>query len=266
MRQLLKIFAAVAMCTVQGLAAVDFYDFHGRDFWLPAGEKAIFDFNKITVNGQLAIRSRYPFKIDPAKTYHLKMTLSGNEYEDTVAYIGFDPCDAKGASIPAWCWQTYNDTFTQVVRRATKGTYSLWVQDASKWRKVNHSCVVAGAKKDFSDIPNKNLIAGTVSQIRQKGSIWEVVFSEPLRHTITAGTDVRQHSHGGYHYLGGANIKVPMNGTVIIDKKIKGYAPFGHYSSQQWPGNLRYAYLVILIDWTGTETSTIITEASMTVE
>ena len=266
MRQFIKIIAAAALIAAIELPAADFYDLHSRDFWRPAGEKVIFDFDKITASGQVMLRSREHIKIEENRTYNLKMIFSGNEFEETYVYVGFEPCDRKGASIPAYCWQSYNNTFTQVTRSAARGAYSFFVKDASNWTKNIYGCVVADAEKDFSDIPNSNLIANAVVSIQKKGDEWMIGLREPLRHKLEAGTNARQHAHGGYCYLGGARMKVPLDGELKIDKKIKGYAPFGHYSLQQWPKNSEYAYLIILIDWTGTETSTIITEASMTVE
>lgn len=266
MRLLLKIFAAAIACAMFELPAVDFYDLHSPGFWRPAGEKVIFDFDKITVNGKTSIRSTYPIKIDPGKTYDLKLTLTGNEFEDTHAFVGFDPCDSKGASIPAYCWQSYNRTFTQVTRPAKKGAYSFFVKNAANWIKGIYTCVVSNAKKDFSDIPNKNLVGQAVTAVRKHKSDWEIMLRDPLKSNLAVNTNVREHVHGGYAYLGGANIKIPASGVVNINKKIKGYAPFGPYSSKGWPRNMKYAYLILLIDWRETETQTIISNGSITVE
>lgn len=82
---------------------------------------------------------------------------------------------------------------------AEKGSKTIVVDSYSEWQK---NCYLAlDAKKDSSDIPNRDLVGGRISEVRKlENRQAEIIMDTPLKETIKKGTAVRIQGTGGYLY------------------------------------------------------------------
>lgn len=141
----------------------------------------------LKVKGSSALFTDKWFNIDPEAEYviYYKAKRAGQK---PLALLG-------GFMIWGTSIQEVNprkDTFTELLIKAEKGTKKITVRDASKWKKGAHFAAF-NAKSDFSDLPNKKLVAG-ISEIKKDGDKWIITLKNPLNQTFAAGTFVREHS------------------------------------------------------------------------
>jgi len=204
--------------------------------------------------------------IDPAKTYTLKFTVcapdaAAKPFSWTLG--GFMVYDKTGRPINCINCSILPNTQTEVTADAKKGDSVLIVKDASKIRKSPYYGIVAGAKKDLSDLPNRNLIGSGIKEIAKDGDSWKVTLVKPLLKDVKAGTSIRVHSAGGYLYTAGT--KYVGKNWVTFSGKIKGIRK-GVWAGNVWPAGAAKAEFIILANWNKQKTPVQIKDVSLTIE
>ena len=171
--------------------------------------------------------------------------------------------DKNGRPINCINCATLVNTQTEVVADAKKGDTVLVVKDASKFKKSPYYSIVAGAKQDLSDLPNRNIIASGIKDFAKDGESWKITLTKPLLKDVKAGTSVRVHSAGGYLYTAG--VKYVGKDWVTMSGKIKGIRK-GVWSGSVWPAGTAKADVIILANWNKQKTPVQIKDVSLTIE
>jgi hypothetical protein len=164
--------------------------------------------------------SKTKIKVDPNKKYKVSMKLKQYGEEAPLVYIGFVPYTASGKTIGTHHgYYNTKGSLTTLSAPAEKGSSTLMVKDASKWKKGKYHNVAFNAKEDMSDTPNFD-ISYMISKIEKEGDAYKITLDKPLTKSYPAGTKVRQHRYGStYIYLKYG--KAPKEWTVWKGK-------FGH--------------------------------------
>ena len=206
------------------------------------------------------------FKIDPDKTYTIKLSvraenIQGKDFSWCLA--GFAVFDKKGVAISCDNVNVVNGTLTTVAADAAKGTSVLTVKDASKVKSAPYYTIVAGAKEDLSDLPNRKVLARGIQKVEKKGDVWEITVRGKLSADAKAGDTIRIHSMGGYLYTAGSrNVR---DKWTVMQGKIKGYSQFG-WAGNKWPVGAEYAQFIILANWGAKKLETQFKDVSLTIE
>ena len=206
------------------------------------------------VKGRVTLLRSVKFiTLDPAKKYQISGEFCMKGGKPNRVYLGFMPFDDKGSWIPPKLVNGTNATLTEVVADAKKGDQVIKVKDASKWNtKTLYSHLALGAKADYSDLPNRDLIATAKPNAQQKDGVWEILLKKPLKKDVPAGTTVRQQLDGGaYIYTAGSVILTDQ--WVTRKGTISGIAKFGNPGGKMWKGTAKVKVLILLTE--GDQTS-----------
>lgn len=206
------------------------------------------------------------FKIDPEKTYTIKLSVrAANIQGKDVSWClaGFNVFDKNGVTISCDNVNAINGTLTTVAADAAKGTSVLTVKDASKVKAVSHYTIVTGAKEDFSDLPNRKILASGILKVEKKDDVWEITVKSKLAADAKAGDTIRVHSKGGYLYTAGA--RNVSDKWVVMQGNIKGHSKYG-WAGNKWPVGAEYAQFIILANWSNKKLETQFKDISMTIE
>ena len=202
----------------------------------------------LTVKNRVMLSSSRKFKVDPTKTYTLKLSAraqNASDNDSSRVLAGFLPYDKNGKMILSLHVNIIPGTLTEVVADAARGDKSLRVKDGSKFQK-GYMTIVADAREDLSDLPNYNIVAMRISDVVKKDDGWEVILQNPLLKAVKAGTLVREHAMGGYLYTGGT--KEVKSDWVKMSGSIKGMSKSGYFA-RIWPAGTDQAQVIILSNW-----------------
>ena len=209
----------------------------------------------LTVSRQTILTGK-KFTVDPAKTTTISFSARANQVQgnDTSWVLGgFAVFDKDGRVISCDHVAIIPGTETAVAADAAKGATTLIVKDGSKLKKGLYHTLVAGAKKDLSDLPNRDIIARGIKEVVQKGDVWEITLTRGLLKDVKAGTVIREHSMGGYLYTAGS--KRIGKDWVTFSGKIKGSGKSG-WSASVWPVGTAQAQFIILVNWSNKKLDT----------
>ena len=144
------------------------------------------------INGGPVIGSKI-ITVDPAKKYQISAQFKSTG-KKPIVYLGYVPLNEKKQQIDAITVNAIANTTTTLAKAAKKGDKVIYVTDASKWsNKDAYGYVAFDAKKDFSDLPNKNVKNIAKGGITQKDNVWEVTIVGGVAKDFPAGAVVRQH-------------------------------------------------------------------------
>lgn len=229
--------------------------------------QAITDGNGVlNVNGRVFMVSSKRFDIDPAKAYTIKYSVCApNVQEKKTAKIigGFMVYDKDGRPVSSSHCKVIPDTLTEIVADAAKGESVLIVKDGSKFKKYSYWVVVADAKPDLSDLPNRNILSTGIKNVEKDGENWKITLGKPLVKDVKAGTSIRLHSAGGHLYTAG--IKNVGNDWIVMSGTIKGVRK-GVWFGYVWPAGAAKAEIIILSDWNNLKTQVQFKDISLTVK
>ena len=256
-------FAGTLLCAAEVYNLID-----QKTISAVIGKKVTFAENQISHTGKAFLFGNKKYDIDPAKKYTFKYTIVNNSDKTAVVYGGINVFNEKGATYPIWAWQANKNAFTEVVADAKKGDTQVRVKNAKNWITNPSVCVVAGAKKDFSDIPNNKKVIDKIDKCTQDGDAWVLTLAAPLKTDIAAGTALRQHYNGGYFYfLKSSPARVLPGKTVEVSAVLQGYsdAP-ARFNGKNWPFNSKKFIFLLLSDYSDSKADIIIKDATVTVE
>ena len=265
MKTAMKFMLGTAALLVAGSLAAQTATFNQAADWKK--NKLVSDGDgALNIASQAMLVSSKRFDIDPAKTYTLKFSVAAPEVADKkTAWVlgGFALYDKAGRPITCLQSAVMPNTQTEVAVGAKKGDSVLIVTDTSKIKKSLYYGIVAGAKKDLSDLPNRNLIGIGIKDVAKDGESWKITLARPLVKDVKAGTSIRVHYAGGYLYTAGS--KYIGKNWVVMAGKIKGIRK-GVWAGNVWPAGAAKAEFIILANWNKQKTPIQIKEASLTIE
>ena len=236
--------ACIGMASAEEAAVVKFEK--PADFIQPSLVKP--SENALTLRGRAAFMSKTTFQVNPAVKYSISGEFRHKNGKPVRILFGFAPFAKDNTPIRANMVNGYNTTLTTLVEAAKKGDKVLKVKDASKWNtKTTYSFVAVNAAKDFSDLPNRNLLYTAVPNVKQNGTVWEITLKEPLKADIAAGTAVRQHLAGdGYIYT--VRIFKPTEEWSVHSAMISGILRNGLATNRFWRGTVSAKLLILVLD------------------
>ena len=198
-----------------------------------------------------ALVSKQAITIDPAKKYQISGEFRTKAGTRPSVYFGFAPYNAKGQPVTCAAVCTIAGTATEVAADAKKGSKSILVKDASKWKtSTPYALIVFGAKDDFSDLPNYSYISVVKDGREQEGEFWKLTLKTPLKADVKAGTKVRQHSMGAAYIYTAGGILLPEK-WVTRKGKINGMAKNTNPANKFWPGTKTVRILVLILNGKG---------------
>ncbi|MBE6358146.1 MAG: hypothetical protein E7057_02730 [Lentisphaerae bacterium] len=175
--------------------------------------------------------SNATFKIQPGKKY----TLSGEFRAVGVKtrqpfFFGFMPLDVNGKRIETHYYRKLNGfEMTFLAAPAAAGAKEIILKKAATWQalKPGQTYLVAlNAADDDSDIPNSNIVMGTILNSGDKSI---VKLNRPLAKALEANSKVRLHTYGAsFIYAANGNLTdnwQKFSGTVQFDTGAVRWAP-----------------------------------------
>ncbi len=226
--------------------------------------------NVLTFQGKSgSLISSRMIKIDPSKKYTLSFQAKAKGLKDvkkgSTIHAGFIICDEKGKELQTYHLNTLRNSMTEVAADAKKGDTVVLVKDMSK---VTYTrswfYLVAGAKADFSDLPNGNVIGQNMKSVAKDGEFWKITFNKPLLQDVKAGTSVRIQMGGGYMYAAGT--KNVGNDWTKFSGSVKGNSPRGIFENNRWSPCAAQAKIVILTNYNSNADAIEIKDVTLTVE
>lgn len=208
------------------------------------------------------------FDIDPDKTYTLTLSVKDNltdkdPKDKPWVLFGFMVTDKNGRTIMPPNMSVAAGTETVLAADAKKGSKTILVKDASKWKPAGHFYVCANAKADLSDLPNFTFVGTGIAKIEKKGDAWEVTLVNPVPADFKEETALRVHVGGGYIYTGG-NIYADNNWKVMTGS-IKGMSKSGWFNNI-WPKSTVKAKVIILANWNNKKAELQFKDLSITIK
>ena len=236
-----------------GTLAAETIDLSMPDAWAESGKFAWRD-GTIVTTGRIALASKNNFRVDPSKKYTLSFAVKASKPKNWLL-AGFQAFDAKGRMILSPNVNAVPGSMTATVEAAPKGATFMILKDASKWKRDGGLSIVAGAKADYSDLPNFNIVSTGIADVKKEGENWKVTLSKPLSVPVAAGTGVRLHLPGGALYTCGityiSNEWRKISGSIrgVLENK-PGYGPV------IWPAGTAFGRVLILVNWKNVENMT----------
>lgn len=263
MKNIVKMMLGAAFLSACGVIAAQETTFNTAADWSKNSALSEAD-GILTVKKKTAIATKR-FDIDPSKRIKVKLSVRSqnaeNENDKSLVYFGFSVFDQNGRLISCTNSRVASGTLTEVAEDAAKGSTVLKVKDASKFKK-KYMTIVAGAREDLSDLPNRNIV-GKPKEIARNGDVWEITLMKPLARDVKAGTAVREHFDGGFLYTGGVKLIgsewTAMSGAITGVKN-------GSWQGNVWPAGAAKAQLIILVNYKNKPLETQFKDISMTVE
>lgn len=214
--------------------------------------------------GKVLLTGKF-FPVDPAKTYTLEFkAVSKTPGRTSRILAGFEGFLNKGNPISSLSVRAVPGSFGELLSDAPKGSRSIRISNASGIEPRPHYHLMADAKKDFSDLPNKTRVSGNLTKVDKSGNVWTLTFKTPFTRSLKKGEGVRLHCDGGYMYTAG--VRTVTNRETVMKGSIKGYAEPGTYDFHKWPVKTKLGRVVLLLNWNNDKkVETLLKEIKLTV-
>ena len=186
------------------------------------------------------------FPVDPAKKYIIsgEFRSDGKAGNAPAVLLGVIPFDGSKRQIARSMVDAIANTETELAAAVRKGDKTLFVKDASKWKKAPNAYAVAfDIKPDYADLPNRKL-ALLIKKVVQVKDGWQIDVSQPVNRDYPAGTKVREHQEGSYCWCGLQNKTFSGNEWTIACGTVSGEYPVGAGNKKFWKGT-RYVRIVL---------------------
>jgi hypothetical protein len=188
-------------------------------------------------------------EIDPSKAYQLSGSFKSIGKDKGKCYLGFMLFNAKKRGIGLANVISQKGSSTELAADAKAGDKVLKLKNCSKWNKklIPRTVIAFNTKEDYSDLPNYNLSKSAV-KLEQKGGIYEVTLSSPIKKAFPAGTKVRAHlNYGGYQYCAASNKTVPGEWKKY-SATVKGMEKTTNSNTKFWPGT-KFVKVIAIINY-----------------
>ncbi len=171
------------------------------------------------VNGRRYIFSTKIFNVQADKYYIASVWVKSISDSSSYAHLGVEPLDENEELIKYRHVAFVKNSFTELVASCKPFDTIIKIKNGAFWKKSNRCVVAFDAKKDKSDIPNRN-VSAPIKNIEKQEKFYEVTLSSPVARVLPSGTKIREHYIGSYHYL--IHSSVPVKWTKLQSKPIKG--------------------------------------------
>lgn len=240
------LLAAACVCS---LAAAELVNLNAPEDFMTPKRVANGDDGMVVKGSNFVLLSSKSLTLDPAKKYKISgnFRLKGGEATGLV-YLGLAPFDAEGKQIPPVSVNVTPKSDTVVAKAAAEGDTVIYVKDASKWDMKNvYGYIAFNTKPDYSDLPNRDIIAVPQGNIKQNGDVWEITLKTPLTKAIPEGTGVRQQLSGA-SYIYVATKKDLSNEWTSLSGVVSGtVSKHGLYGKNLWHGTAAVRVLVMML-------------------
>ena len=247
MKKALSIFLVMTLAAF----AAETIKLNTPEIWMKTPPNRVtFDENGISIDdkGRLTIFSVAVYDVDPFKSYTLSMTVKNSGADEAYTLFGFVPMDAEGKNVQCAQVRDGRGTLTELAADAKKGDDFIIIKNAYKWNFKAGNCYVAfNAKLDYSDMPNKQIVANQTKSETLEDGTCKVFLRTKLNQDYPAGTLVRQHYSGGYLYTAGA-IRIKPGEERVMKGTIRGLDTPGAFSPAIWPVGTAKMKLVLYHD------------------
>lgn len=249
------LFAAVASAAMVGsvfaaeaLQIKKYADYNGGKRYA-AFVKDIDNGVRITNKGKFVqIESVKQIPIDLKKKYQISCEYRLAPGSKTTGFFYFAPVcyDKNGKQITAVSQNPLRGTETVLAAPVKKGDKVVKIKNGAKWIK-RYGYIAFGAKADFSDLPNFNVIG--IKEIKKSGAEWEIALQTPATQAYPAGTAVREQcAAASYRYMMYTQQKTEWTkfSRILTGAKFKG-APQYPYS---WRSGTAKAGIIVFTNGT----------------
>ena len=145
--------------------------------------------------------------VDPAKKYRLNGRFRLAEplpAKPGKLKFGVQTYDKDKRLISSEHTTVINRTATTLVKDAEYGQRTVTIANGKTWRIIpNFSCIAFNVRDDFSDLPNRSVVAVTGIKHLPDGTT-ELELKEPMREFYASGSKVRMHHRLAAFLYGGA--------------------------------------------------------------
>ena len=142
--------------------------------------------------GPVTLKSGKTYPVDPQNRYRFSFELRGYGYSSAP---GFECLDKDGKPILPAHVNYMEETDTVLDADCGRGDRIIRIKPAKNmWKKSSYAVVAFDTKDDLKDLPNRNVTAPGIREVRKCGAYWEVTLSNPCPFAYPAGKKVRLHS------------------------------------------------------------------------
>ena len=187
--------------------------------------------------------SKEMLKLDPTARYTLKWTVRKGDPGQKGRYmIGFSVYDEQKREIQPYHVYFTPGSETVLAEAARKGAKTIRVKDGAKWKSGAMYCPAFFARKDHSDIPNRDVLIGGIEKVTPGNGWTELTLKRPLEKDYPAGTALRQHLYMSSFYL--------KTGETPGEWKqesasVSGRSEGGTKNGKWWPGTAYFRIMTI---------------------
>ena len=222
-------------------------DYNKAETWGHPQIKAGTDGAALNVLTPTSAKHNTLIKLDKNATYTFSGEIRRAPGTPEAPYlIGFFAYDKNRRLISPQNMAYVKGTQTELVETAVYKSKTLKVKDASKWQKGSWFFVAFDAKDDLSDLPNFNLSANGISDIKKVEDGWLVTLAKPLIRGWVEETKVRVHFPGSWHHYTGTG-KTKEN-WVKFGRKFKGISKSGNGEYGKFWANVEYIAPMMILN------------------
>ena len=196
--------------------------------------------------------SKNYYKVDPKKKYRLsgKFKLQAPlPSKPGKLKFGIQTFDKFKRPILSEQTTAINNSSSILLLDAEYGQRSVNIANNKKWVLIpNFSYIAFNAKDDYSDLPNRSIVA--ISAIEKKDKYTEIIFKEPLREFFPKNSKVRLHQRLASFLYGGA-LNKPLTTEYVTCS--------GIFTGEQRGGNnnifrqgTQFVQLIVMLEGQGT--------------
>ncbi len=223
--------------------------------------------NALVAAGNVMLKSKEFYPVDPAKTYKLSATVKNSDGSTPAAlYIGFIPCTADKTMITAVNMNAMPSVTGELAAdcEAKDTVVKLKPDNAANWTaKLAGASLAFDAKADLSDLPNLKI--ARIKSLETKDGACLVTLLGPVGFKLAAGASVRIHTGGGsFMYPVLAGKPAPADWTTLSGT-VKGMRDQG-YAFNAWPKPAAFCQVVILANWDNPKSVIELKDVKLTVE
>jgi hypothetical protein len=127
---------------------------------------------------------------------------------------------------------------------ARENSATIIVDSFPAWSRGGY--VALNAKEDLSDIPNTNLLDGTIVSVKQlENGYGEIIMNKPLKKALEKGTAIRIHGTAGSYFYTNEKVLQPGEESTF-NSSIRKNEDSIVYSSKEFPKGVYYVQPLIL--------------------
>ena len=196
----------------------------------------------LAIKGYVGITTKRSFAVDEDAVYELsgKFRTPSNQAHLSRFEFGFVPFDEDGKPLTSKGYSSKTDSFGTLAKDVKPGDTAVFVNCKKSWWKTD---IAFNARKNFSDLPNKDLHKIKVLKKIENG--YELTLDKPVTKAYAAGTGVRNHFSMNWIFTVNRYQKAPKEWTAFSGK-ISGFEKGIPNEKRWWPGTVRAKVFLLI--------------------